>query len=258
MPIKKSLANWFLSLAYSLLFCVQTLHIAFASEVVSFPSLYDNTHLTAYLSQPVGSGPFPTVVLLHGCGGSNNINGIKSIYASWAKLLNDNGMATLIVDSAGSRNLGATCVKGKNRIRMYRERPFDAYGALGYLQSLDIIQPDKVGLLGWSQGGGVTLLSIVTESFARPVPAPDHDFAVAAVFYPALCNDRMQSRPFTKRDPHSWSTKIPLLVLFGAADNWTRPEPCQAFIEEVQERGSPVSIVFIQTLITVLMGQARS
>ncbi len=214
-----------------------------AFEKVQFESLDSDTTVTAYLLRPKGEGPFPAVVMLHGCGGMGFSGTVKSIYSSWATLFADNGMAALVVDSAGSRGLGPTCGRQPERRKMYRLRPFDAYGALAFLQEQPFIIPKEIGLVGWSQGGGVTLLTIVDQSIARPTPKPRHDFAVAAAFYPALCNDRLQSRPFTKVAPDSWSTKIPLLVLQGDADNWTRPEPCVSFIEAARKRGNPVSII---------------
>lgn len=63
------------------------------------------------------------------------------------------------------------------------------------------------------------LLSIVEPSIGRPVPPPRHNFRAAIAFYPAVCNDSMQSRPFTAVAPGGWTTRIPLLVLQGAADN---------------------------------------
>lgn len=214
-----------------------------AFEKVQFESLDRETMLTAHLLRPDGAGPHPAVVMLHGCGGMGYSGTVKSIYSSWARLLTENGIAALVVDSAGPRGLGATCGPRGERRKMYRLRPFDAYGALAFLQARSDIKPDRIGLIGWSQGGGVVLLSIVEPSIGRPDPAPPHDFAAAAAFYPALCNDRVQSRPFTKVAPNSWSTRIPLLVLQGAADNWTRPEPCAVFIEAVRDRGNPVSII---------------
>jgi dienelactone hydrolase len=237
MRIRKSIASHLSLLFRGLFLFLLTVSPAHAYDVVSFPSIDGNTHLTAFLGKPEGRGPFPAVVLMHGCGG------ISQMYSSWAKELNDQGFATLTVDSAGSRNLGVTCGDREKRMRMYRERPFDAYGALEYLQSQDFILPGRIGLVGWSQGGGIVLLTVVSGSIARPVPAPRHDFVVAAAFYPALCNDKLQSRPFTKVAPQSWSTKIPLMVLQGQADNWTRPEPCESFIEAARKRGNPVSIV---------------
>ncbi|PHQ70005.1 MAG: dienelactone hydrolase [Sneathiella sp.] len=210
-------------------------------EKVNFQNA-DSLDLTAYLVRPDREGPYPAVVFLHGCGGMMYSGYVTSIYASWVQQLTAKGLAVLLVDSRGSRGLGPTCGKSKNRVRMYRERPKDAYAALAYLQAQDFILGDKIGVVGWSQGGGVVLLTIEHDSSGRPVPLPEHDFAVAAAFYPALCSDRIQSRPYTKIEPNSWSTKIPLLVLFGGSDNWTLLAPCVQFIETVQKRGNPVSI----------------
>lgn len=215
-------------------------------ERLNFESLDRETDLTAYLLRPDGTGPHPAVIMLHGCGGMGFSGTVKSIYSSWARLFTENGIAALVVDSAGSRGLGPTCGRVPERRKMYRLRPFDAYGALAYLQAQHDIIADRIGLVGWSQGGGIVLLTIVEPSIGRPVPRPVHDFAVAAAFYPALCNDRLQSRPFTKVAPNSWSTRIPLLVLQGEADNWTRPEPCTEFIEAAKERGNPVSIILYE------------
>ncbi|TNE40276.1 MAG: dienelactone hydrolase, partial [Alphaproteobacteria bacterium] len=152
--------------------------------------------------------------------------------------------AVLMVDSASPRGEKVTCGNREKRRKMYQHRPFDAYAALQYLQVQPFVLPDKIGLIGWSQGGGITLLTVVTKSIARPDPMTGPDFAVAAAFYPALCNDRVQSKPFTDVEPHSWSTHIPLLVLQGEADNWTKPVPCRNFIEEAAARGNSVSILF--------------
>lgn len=243
MRTRKSIARQIHFLLCSIFLFLAAALPAHAYDIVYFPSLDGKTRLIAYLAKPEGTGPFPAVVLMHGCGGMHFSGSVSPLYASWAKRLNDYGFATLTVDSAGPRNFGATCGNREKRTRMYRERPFDAYGALEYLQSQDFVIPDKIGLVGWSQGGGIVLLTVVSESIARPNPAPGHDFAVAAAFYPALCSDKLQSKPFTKVAHQSWSTKIPLLVLHGQADNWARPEPCEQFIEEARKRGNPVSII---------------
>jgi dienelactone hydrolase len=95
--------------------------------------------------------------------------------------------------------------------------------------------------MGWSQGGGITLLTIERRSSDRPTPPPAHDFKAAVSFYPGMCSERRQSIPFTNAPRGKWSTQIPLIVLHGSADNWTLPKPCQRFIDAARERGEPVS-----------------
>jgi dienelactone hydrolase len=124
---------------------------------------------------------------------------------------------------------------------MWRDRPKDAYAALQYLQGLPFVQADRVGLMGWSQGGGVVLLSINDKSIGRPSDLL-HGFKAAVSFYPGACSERLQSKPFTEVEPGSWTTPVPLLLLFGEADTWTPFPPCEAFITAAQARGNPVEL----------------
>ncbi len=57
-----------------------------------------------------------------------------------------------------------------------------------YLQAQPFVRGDRIGLLGWSQGGGATLFSIGAQSTAGP-PTSQGDFRAAVAFYPASCND---------------------------------------------------------------------
>lgn len=97
--------------------------------------------------------------------------------------------------------------------------------------------------MGWSQGGGIALLTIVRESIGRPSPPPKHDFRAAVAIYPSACSETFQHRPYTAVEKGTWSTIAPLLVLHGQKDNWTPFEPCYRFIEGVRKRGQPVRIV---------------
>jgi dienelactone hydrolase len=211
-----------------------------ALETVHFTSLDGVTKLTAYLGRHAGDAPRPALVLMHGCSGLLNANGrIIPLYRAWMRALFAKGYDVLAVDSAASRGFGQTCSAGPNRIRMWRDRPSDAYAALGYLQAQPSVQ--GVGLMGWSQGGGVTLLSINDKSIGRPA-ALKQDFKAAVAFYPGACSERLQSKPWTAVEPQSWTTQVPLLVLSGAADTWTPLAPCQAFLEAAKARGNPVEL----------------
>ncbi|MCR9136272.1 MAG: dienelactone hydrolase family protein [Alphaproteobacteria bacterium] len=212
------------------------------AEEVEFDSLDGKTRLPAELRLPQSDPPFRAIVFLHGCSGLKRNGAISATYSAWGKLLNDAGFAVLMVDSAAPRGFGTTCGAGDARKRMYFNRPLDAYGALRYLQSRPDVRADGIGLAGWSQGGGITLLTVVSESIGRPDPRPEHDFKAAVAFYPSACSTRAQSRPYTSVEPGQWSTSIPLLVLHGAKDNWTKVRPCQEFVHAAQRRRQPVTI----------------
>jgi dienelactone hydrolase len=92
-----------------------------------------------------------------------------------------------------------------------------------------------VAALGWSQGGGVVLLSIGNHSLGRPAAMAGPDFRAAVAFYPAACR--------IDREPADWTTKIPLLVLQGDADVWTPAALCKTFIDGAVARGAAAEIV---------------
>jgi len=208
-------------------------------ERVTFPTLDGGTTLTGFVFRPATREPSAALVLLHGCTGLGAHGRIFPVYRSWARLLAEAGYLTLMVDSAGSRHIGQTCTASPDRRRMMRARPRDAYAALRYLQTQPSVRPDRIGAVGWSQGGATVLNTIALQSPARP-PDLKQDFRAAVAFYPGRCSDKMQSRPFVNADPGTWTTAVPLLVLLGESDNWTPAAPCTALLTEAKARKAPV------------------
>ena len=216
---------------------------AAAQEIVHFRSANDNgpgqppTELEGRLFRPSGEGPFPALVGLHGCSGMMrpNTRNLTALYRAWGEVLSGRGYVVLLVDSLGPRGHGEMCSTGGFDPTLYRKRPYDAYGALLFLQQLPFVRGDRIGLAGWSQGGGVTLYAIGSLHLGRPTPVPEHDFRAAVAFYPGACDER--------RHPADWTTGIPLLVLNGAADVWTPLESCKIFLDGAIARGSPVDFV---------------
>jgi dienelactone hydrolase len=215
---------------------------ASAAETVNFVSLDGHTNLTAHLSRPEGDAPRPALVLMHGCSGLLDGKGrIFPLYRLWARSLVVQGYVALVVDSATPRGFGQTCSAGPARATMVRDRPRDAYAALQYLQAQPFVQKDRVGLMGWSQGGGVVLRSINDKSIGRPAGLAQ-DFRAAVSFYPGGCSEKLQSKPFTELEPASWTTQVPLLTLMGEADTWTLFPPCESFLTAAKARGNPVEL----------------
>lgn len=215
--------------------------LAGAQEVVHFPSLDDNgsgqpsTVLDGYLFRPAGEARHPAIVGLHGCSGMMTGRGeLTPLYRQWGSELARLGYVVLLVDSLGPRRHGEMCSLGGFDLTIYRKRPKDAYGALWYLQSQPFVRGDRVGAVGWSQGGGVVLLSIPVQSLGRPAALPQGDFRAAVAFYPGSCNDA--------RLPAGWTSTIPLLVLQGAEDVWTPLGPCKAFVDGAVGRGAPIEM----------------
>jgi dienelactone hydrolase len=209
---------------------------------VDFPSLDGTTRLITHLFRPEGDAPRPAIVMMHGCSGLIGKNGrFFSLYRAWARAFLKAGYVVLVVDSAKSRGFGETCSASEARKVMWRDRPMDAYAALRFLQAQPYVKPDRIGIAGWSQGGGVVLLTLSDKSIGRPADLAT-DFAAGVAFYPGACSETSQTRPYTDVPPNGWTTHVPLLVLFGEDDVWTQLKPCEAFLSAAKARGNAIEL----------------
>lgn len=207
---------------------------AAAQERVGFASLdAAGTPLVAHLLRPADAERHPAVVFLHGCGGLYRRDGaIVERETDWAERLVGRGYVVLMVDSFTPRGVRRMCEADRFAMEIYLSRPKDAYAALLWLQAQPFVRPERVGVVGWSQGGGTVLFGIREDSLGRPAALPHGDFRAAVAFYPASCGDRYHRRP--------WTSRIPLLVLAGDRDVWTPAAPCLAFVSGAAARGAAV------------------
>ena len=177
-----------------------------AGSLVEFPNLADQAqppHLLGYLARPDGVGPFPAVVVLHGCNGFNSAGSLQL-----ADQLKDWGYVALMVDSLGPRGLATACGYGLTG------QPGDAYAALQYLSRQDFVAPDRVAVLGTSMGGGSALFAVDRDLLAQYFEVR---FRAAIAYYPD-CGI-----------PAAMMT-APALILIGEADDWTPAEPCRHMV----------------------------
>lgn len=98
-------------------------------------------------------GPVPAVLFCHGFGGSKI--GSFRLFVRQAERLAKAGIASLRVDFRGSGDS-----EGRfDEVTLGREVS-DALKALEYLRGLDAIDPERIGLLGRSFGGIVSVLAL--------------------------------------------------------------------------------------------------
>lgn len=195
----------------------------------------DDVQLNAVLYRPSGPGPFPAVVALHGCGGLwRDKDKLSSRHSDWGERLAEAGFMVLMPDSYGSRGLGSQCGVKELTVRASRERVIDAVAGRHWLQSRPDVRPEAISLLGWSGGGSTILAAIRTDR--RPADKQP-DFSRAIAFYPG-CRTQSESRSF--------SARLPVLILMGAADDWTPPAPCDYLTKAARARGEPVTLVLYE------------
>ena len=175
--------------------------VSFRSSVIGL--IGGETILTGRLKKPTGDGPFPAIVLLHGCGGIQP----KRDHL-WAERLSGWGYVTLQVDSFLPRGLSNVCTySGKNSTDIIQKRISDAFDTKQYLAGLPFVDRSRIAVMGWSHGGLTTLQTVYRTT--------DDPFRAAIAFYPSC------RRPLT-------GLNAPLLILIGEKDDWTPAAQCVA------------------------------
>jgi dienelactone hydrolase len=202
-----------------------------AATAVRFPNATPGAprQIPAVELRPPGAGPFPALVLLHGC------HGVLPSTREWGRWFRARGYVALIVDSLTPRGLTESCSFSSPDIAN-TERFDDTVGAFSYLASRPYVDRERIGVIGWSNGGvssmGVINGPSVERARLRGVLFPGPGFRAAVAFYPGGCPSLVNE-----------TVVRPLLVLIGDADDWTVPEPCIEMVHGMRSRGADVSLV---------------
>jgi dienelactone hydrolase len=137
-----------------------------------FGDIQKDGELNAEIIPPKNAkGPVPFVIVLHGC------DGLSTLTKEWAHhvadMMNAEGGGVLILDSYTTRYVDRSC--GAADLHWGRRRADDAYSALDYLIEKKLAKPDEVYVLGYSNGGTTTLVSMTKKE-------NDHKYRFAAGF----------------------------------------------------------------------------
>tara|TARA_R110002051_G_scaffold3195_8_gene17340 strand:- start:816 stop:1730 length:915 start_codon:yes stop_codon:yes gene_type:complete len=217
-----------------------------APERVVFPSLDDgHTELVAYLYRPAGvEGPAPAVVLMHGRAGaySSLADGVYDAttltmrHRYWARYWAERGYYALVVDSFGPRGYPGGFGRGSygerpDAVNEVTVRPLDAYGALRYLRTLPGVDGDRIGLMGWSNGGSATLATMADD---KPGDMRRLGFRAGLAMYPACGLHNRFGRT-------GYSTYAPVRVFMGTDDEEVSHDRCRDLIGTARARGHDVT-----------------
>src|SRR5579864_2112089 len=176
--------------------------------------------IKGYLSRPAGAGPFPAVVYLHGCDGLSEQSRVSAgeQFTRW-------GYVTLAVDSFTTRGIAQACLD----VPM-AHREADAMGALIYLSKLAFIDPTRIAVVGYSQGGMVALEAASFHSFDIFEMPAGLKYKAAVAYYPSCSAAEDQ-------------VTIPVIVFIGELDDWSSVKRCEGWMARRAGQGAPVKLV---------------
>jgi dienelactone hydrolase len=174
-----------------------------------------------------GTGRVPAVILLHGR------EGLTAKTHEWARELNRTGFASFVLDSFTGRAIQVSELRtSRSRINL-GSLVIDAYRALDLLATHPRIDPSRIALMGFSNGGGVVLWARQIR-FQKLWMERDRQFAAFLAFYPAACNMRFLNEVEVSDGP--------LRIFTGTADDQTVIEPCREFVERMRNAGKDVAM----------------
>ena len=138
----------------------------YIEEEVAYENQSANVHIAGSLTLPKGKGPFPAVLLIAGSGALDRDETVHfhKPFLVLADHLTRHGIAVLRVDKRG---VGKTT--GEKPVGNYTETTIldladDALAGIEYLKSRQEIDPERIGLLGHSEGGAVGPIAATQSS----------------------------------------------------------------------------------------------
>jgi dienelactone hydrolase len=195
--------------------------------------------------KPDGNGPFPALVVMPTCAGHLS----RHAFDVWAKAALGRGYAVLVVDPLTPRGVtrpAENCLP-PTRVREARLRK-DAFDAAEHLRKQPFVDPERVGVLGLSQGGMAVLAAAATGYDA---PQDRRAFRAIVSIYPVcfLANLQIPGRSAPANIHYIADTRIvvPLLVQMGELDTEGPPQDCISRLQDWKERGAPVQLVLHKT-----------
>ena len=195
------------------------------------------------------TGQVPAVVLLHSNAG---IVGVGDFYA---RALNAVGIATLEVDSFSPRGVRSG---NERNAPVLCDRLQDAWGALVFLAKDARINPQHIGVAGFSSGAAVAIMAGMGVRPARlarnnPVLPREKVFAAHFSLYPACANimdDQQRIRSWINPGrPQNWgATGKPIHILSGTSDDFDfNPKTdCLRMREEFPDIASQLTVRIVE------------
>lgn len=227
------------------------------TKIVRFKS-FDGMVIPSVYYEPKGASPtnkVPAVLLVHGGPGGQTMRG----YNALAQYLANHGYAVLGINNRGSSGYGKTFFTADDG-KHGREPLWDCIEAKTYLASTGVIDPERIGIMGGSYGGYMTLAAMAfrPEAFKVGVDIfgvsnwlrtlesiPPYWESMRKALYQEV-GDPVKDKDFliaTSPLFHAKEIRKPLMVIQGANDPRVIKPESDEIVEAVKKNNVPVEYV---------------
>jgi len=230
------------------------------AEVVRYPS-FDELKIPAIYYKPkqaTAQNKVPGLVWVHGGPGGQS----RQNYSALIQYLVNHGYAVLAVNNRGSSGYGKTFFQMDDKNHGENDLMDCVYGRK-YLESLDYIDKDKIGIIGGSYGGFMTMAALVHQPEAfdvgvnifgvtnwlrtlKSIPPWWESFKDA--LYDEMGDPKVDSVRLHKISPLFHAEKVvkPLMVLQGSKDPRVLQVESDEIVAAVKKNGVPVDYVLFE------------
>jgi dienelactone hydrolase len=181
--------------------------------------------ISGVLSVPDSKVKVPAMILQHGSGGVE-----QKDFDTWAKLLNEIGVATFVIDGFTGRGVKRTV---ENQSLLHNAVSIaDAFVALRLLATHPRVDASRIGVMGFSRGGLVANQTI-WEPYRKALINDDLRFTVHIALYPG-CHQNIWSEGYSNAS---------VFMLLGARDDYAPAEFCRAYAGRMKNLGVNVTVI---------------
>ncbi|HNR92024.1 MAG TPA: S9 family peptidase, partial [Dokdonella sp.] len=227
------------------------------SSVVRFRS-FDGLEIPNILWKPhqaTATAKVPALVLVHGGPGGQTTRA----YNVLAQYLANRGYVVLGINNRGSSGYGKTFFAADDR-KHGREPLWDCVEAKKYLQTLDYVDADRIGIMGGSYGGYMTLAALAFQpdefkvgvdifgvsNWLRTLESiPPYWESMREALYQEIGNPATERDMLIEISPVFHADRItrPLMVLQGKNDPRVILAESDDIVAAVEKNGVPVEYV---------------
>ncbi|KAB8198369.1 alpha/beta fold hydrolase [Lysobacter maris] len=227
------------------------------SSVVRFKS-FDGMEIPNILWKPhqaTADNKVPALVWVHGGPGGQTTRA----HSATIQYLANHGYVVLGINNRGSSGYGKTFFAADDG-KHGREPLWDTIEAKKYLQSLDYVDPDRIGIIGGSYGGYMVLSALAFKpgefktgvdifgvaNWVRTLESiPPYWESFREALYQEVGNPETQRDFLIETSPlfHADKIDVPLMVLQGANDPRVIKPESDDIVAAVKKNGVPVEYV---------------